>query len=148
MTLQLRKHDVIRGFSVLFFLWALGLNLALAGTKSEPSQPANSACRIEPADYKGWHAQRLSNRWDQLILLPQNGGRLIQVIFAGHSYLFVNPKYEGKYLPPDQSQWFNYGGDKLWLLPEKGRRTTLARGFRPTRRRALLLSKSFGRAAL
>jgi hypothetical protein len=118
MTLQLRKHDVIRGFSVLFFLWALGLNLALAGTKSEPSQPANSACRIEPADYKGWHAQRLSNRWDQLILLPQNGGRLIQVIFAGHSYLFVNPKYEGKYLPPDQSQWFNYGGDKLWLLPE------------------------------
>jgi hypothetical protein len=54
----------------------------------------------------------------QLIVLPQNGGRLMQVIFAGHSYLFVNPKYEGKYLPPDQSQWFNYGGDKLWLLPE------------------------------
>ena len=42
----------------------------------------------------------------------------MQVIFAGHSYLFVNPKYEGKYLPPSQSQWFNYGGDKLWLLPE------------------------------
>jgi hypothetical protein len=52
------------------------------------------------------------------MVLPQNGGRLIQVIFAGHSYLFVNPKYEGKYLPPSQSQWFNYGGDKLWLLPE------------------------------
>ena len=31
---------------------------------------------------------------------------------------FVNPKYEGKYLPPDPSRWFNYGGDKLWLLPE------------------------------
>src|SRR5260221_12008304 len=42
----------------------------------------------------------------------------MQVIFAGHSYLFVNPKYEGKYLPPSESQWFNYGGDKLWLLPE------------------------------
>jgi hypothetical protein len=42
----------------------------------------------------------------------------MQVIFGGHSYLFVNPKYEGKYLPPDPSQWFNYGGDKLWLLPE------------------------------
>ena len=25
----------------------------------------------------------------------------MQVIFAGHPYLFVNPKYEGKYLPPD-----------------------------------------------
>ena len=38
--------------------------------------------------------------------------------FAGHPYLFVNPKYEGKYLPPSEGQWFNYGGDKLWLLPE------------------------------
>jgi hypothetical protein len=73
---------------------------------------------VEPADYKGWHAQRLSNRWVELLVLPQNGGRLIQVSFAGHSYLFVNPKYEGKYLPPTESQWFNYGGDKLWLLPE------------------------------
>jgi hypothetical protein len=42
----------------------------------------------------------------------------MQVIFNGHSYLFNNPKYEGKYLPPDPSKWFNYGGDKLWLLPE------------------------------
>jgi hypothetical protein len=30
----------------------------------------------------------------------------------------VNPKLAGKYLPPTSSQWFNYGGDKLWLLPE------------------------------
>ena len=42
----------------------------------------------------------------------------MQVIFAGHPYLFVNPKFEGKYVPPDPSRWFNYGGDKLWLLPE------------------------------
>ena len=42
----------------------------------------------------------------------------MQVIFNGHPFLFVNPKYEGKYLPPDPSKWFNYGGDKLWLLPE------------------------------
>ena len=42
----------------------------------------------------------------------------MQVIFVGHSFLFVNPEYEGKYLPPDPSRWFNYGGDKLWLLPE------------------------------
>jgi hypothetical protein len=58
------------------------------------------------------------NRWVQLIVVPQNGGRLMQVIFEGHPYLFVDPKYEGKYLPPSQSEWFNYGGDKLWLLPE------------------------------
>jgi hypothetical protein len=60
----------------------------------------------------------MSNPWLQLIIVPQNGGRLMQVIFAGHPYLFVNPKYAGKYLPPNSDQWFNYGGDKIWLLPE------------------------------
>ncbi len=75
-------------------------------------------CAVQPVDYKGWHAQQLSNRWVQLVVLPQNGGRLIQVTFAGHPYLFVNPKFAGKYLPPSSSDWFNYGGDKIWLLPE------------------------------
>jgi len=42
----------------------------------------------------------------------------MQVSFNGHDLLFVNPKLAGKYLPPSQDQWFNYGGDKLWLLPE------------------------------
>ncbi|PYX42666.1 MAG: hypothetical protein DMG81_01165, partial [Acidobacteria bacterium] len=32
--------------------------------------------------------------------------------------LFVNPKFAGKYLPPNVGEWFNYGGDKVWLLPE------------------------------
>jgi hypothetical protein len=40
------------------------------------------------------------------------------VSFAGHPYLFVNPKLAGTYRPPATGQWFNYGGDKLWLLPE------------------------------
>ena len=118
MTLHLRKPDGLRRFSVLLLLAVLEITPAFAQTKSESHQPGSSSCHVEAADYKGWHAQRLSNRWVQLMVLPQNGGRLIQVTFAGHSYLFVNPKYEGKYLPPTQSQWFNYGGDKLWLLPE------------------------------
>jgi hypothetical protein len=73
---------------------------------------------VQSLDYRGWHAQQMSNRWVQLIIVPQNGGRLMQVTFAGHSYLFVNPKFAGKYLPPSSNEWFNYGGDKLWLLPE------------------------------
>ena len=80
--------------------------------------PKSTDCRIEAVDYKGWQAQQISNRWVQLIVVPQNGGRLMQVTFAGHSYLFVNPKLAGKYFQPSSSQWFNYGGDKLWLLPE------------------------------
>lgn len=80
--------------------------------------PSANACRIEAVDYKGWQAQQISNRWVQLIVVPQNGGRLMQVNFSGHSYLFVNPKLAGTYQPPNANQWFNYGGDKLWLLPE------------------------------
>jgi hypothetical protein len=118
MKVQLRNPGLRRVFLILLFLETLGPNIVLARSDSGAVQSKTSVCQIEPTDYRGWHAQRLSNRWVQLIVVPQNGGRLMQVVFAGHSYLFVNPKYEGKYLPPDQSQWFNYGGDKLWLLPE------------------------------
>jgi hypothetical protein len=79
---------------------------------------SSTDCRVENVDYKGWKAQQISNRWVQLVIVPQNGGRLMQVTFDGHAYLFVNPKLAGKYMPPTQNQWFNYGGDKLWLLPE------------------------------
>src|SRR5262249_47320259 len=40
------------------------------------------------------------------------------VTFAGHAFLFVNSKFAGKYVPPTTGKWFNYGGDKLWPLPE------------------------------
>lgn len=82
------------------------------------SKPQSPGCQVEDVEYKGWHAQQVSNRWVQLIVVPQNGGRLMQVTFAGHAYLFVNPRLAGKYFPPSSNQWFNYGGDKLWLLPE------------------------------
>jgi hypothetical protein len=77
-------------------------------------------CSIGPDNYKGWHAQRLANQWVTLEIVPQLGGRLMQVSFGPHSYLFVNPVYEGKYFPPSQAagKWFNYGGDKIWPLPE------------------------------
>jgi hypothetical protein len=107
----------MRRFAVAWFLLLLNPNAASAG--STPDKGAqSSSCRVEAVNYKGWSAEQLSNRWLKLEVVPQNGGRLMQVVFNGHSYLFVNPEYEGKYLPPDPSKWFNYGGDKLWLLPE------------------------------
>lgn len=92
----------------------LGFSSALA----QSNAANNGQCRVEAINYKGWQAQQISNRWVQLVLVPQNGGRLMQVTFGGHSYLFVNPKFAGKYFPPSSNEWFNYGGDKLWLLPE------------------------------
>jgi hypothetical protein len=87
-----------------------------APQKNEAAESAN--CRVEPVEYMGWKAQQASNPWIKLIFVPQNGGRLMQVVFDGHPYLFVNQKYAGKYLPPSNKEWFNYGGDKLWVLPE------------------------------
>src|SRR5262249_49708604 len=93
---------------------------ASAARQSPPqvNSGGSAKCRVEAVDYKGWQAQQVSNPWVQLIIVPQNGGRLMQVRFNGHSYLFVNPKLAGKYLPPSQGHWYNYGGDKVWLLPE------------------------------
>jgi hypothetical protein len=105
----------MRHLALVLILFSVGINLASARAADETDQ---SSCRVEPTTYRGWSAQQLSNRWLKLEIVPQNGGRLMQVIFAGHPFLFVNPEYEGKYLPPSQSHWFNYGGDKLWLLPE------------------------------
>jgi len=90
----------------------------MAQTRAQAKPTVNAECRVESVDYKGWQAQQVSNRWVQLVIVPQNGGRLMQVSFHGHAYLFVNPKLAGKYMPPAQDVWFNYGGDKLWLLPE------------------------------
>src|SRR5580693_1497135 len=104
--------------SAISFLMTLGMAGMAVHAIGQSTQDKSSDCHVEATDYKGWHAQQISNRWVQLIVVPQNGGRLMQVTFGGHSYLFVNPKFAGKYLPPSTSQWFNYGGDKLWLLPE------------------------------
>jgi len=117
MAWLIEGEQMMRHFALVLFSSLVSLNVAPAQTTGQPNQP-DSPCRIEATNYKGWSAQQLSNRWVKLEVVPQNGGRLMQVVFAGHPFLFVNPEYEGKYLPPDPSRWFNYGGDKLWLLPE------------------------------
>jgi hypothetical protein len=96
----------------------LGLIALTSAIGRAQTTAPNIECHIGEVDYQGWHAEQLSNRWLQLVIVPQNGGRLIQVTFSSHPYLFVNPKIAGKYFPPSSDQWFNYGGDKLWLLPE------------------------------
>jgi hypothetical protein len=87
---------------------------------------SHSPCRMQPTTFEGWKAEELFNDWVRLTFVPQLGGRLMQVEFGGHRYLFVNPKYRGRYFPPvnsaqqhdQQHEWINYGGDKLWPLPE------------------------------
>ncbi len=84
------------------------------------SLAASAACTVQPAVYEGWQAQQVANEWVQLTFVPQLGGRLMQLTFNGHPYLFVNPVYKGKYVSPAEAagRWINYGGDKIWPLPE------------------------------
>jgi hypothetical protein len=105
-------------FLVAVLLATFNPAMVMAQTGAQAKPTVNAECRVESVDYKGWQAQQVSNRWVQLVIVPQNGGRVMQVSFHGHAYLFVNPKLAGKYMPPSQDVWFNYGGDKLWLLPE------------------------------
>jgi hypothetical protein len=83
---------------------------------------SHEPCKIQSITYEGWPAEQLSNQWLTLTIVPQLGGRVMQVTFAGHPYLFVNPRLTGKYFPPlnpgDKPNWYNYGGDKIWPMPE------------------------------
>jgi hypothetical protein len=117
MTIYLDGPNRGRSCASIFLYLITASALSLAQPVQVPNQPTGE-CRVEAVEYRGWHAQQLSNQWVQLIVVPQNGGRLMQVIFGGHSYLFVNPELAGKYFPPTEGKWFNYGGDKLWPLPE------------------------------
>ena len=101
--------------------------LAIAAIASQcaafaAGSPVHPLCRVNAVKFEGWNAEQLSNEWLRLTIVPQIGGRLMQVEFAGHPYLFVNPKYKGKYISPAEAaklgRWINYGGDKLWPLPE------------------------------
>ncbi|HTV59511.1 MAG TPA: hypothetical protein VMJ93_11635 [Verrucomicrobiae bacterium] len=80
------------------------------------------SCRVVEKKFDGWQAVEMSNKWITLTIVPQLGGRLMQIEFAGHAFLFVNPQFKGKYFPPTlgagQGKWFNYGGDKIWPMPE------------------------------
>jgi hypothetical protein len=77
-------------------------------------------CSVQAVFYQGWEGQQVKNPWVTLTFVPQLGGRLMQVEFNGHPYLFVNPKYRGKYVSPEEAKggWINYGGDKIWPMPE------------------------------
>ena len=79
-----------------------------------------SPCKVQPTVFEGWQAQQMSNDWVELMFVPQLGGRLMQVSFNGHAYLFNNLVYKGKYISPEEAngRWINYGGDKIWPLPE------------------------------
>jgi hypothetical protein len=103
--------------SALIALSIFGLRAAVLA-QAAPSR--HRPCEIRATEFEGWKAQEISNEWSRIIIVPQLGGRLMQVSFDGHEFIFVNPKYKGQCFPASSAngKWFNYGGDKIWPMPE------------------------------
>jgi hypothetical protein len=78
---------------------------------------------VQETNYLGWKAEEMSNPWVKLEIVPQIGGRLIQVTFGGHDFLYINPLLQGQVIPlgSNGDGDRNYGGDKIWPLPEGNR---------------------------
>jgi hypothetical protein len=90
---------------------------------SAPNAPSErSAAQVEEANYKGWKCLKLSNADTEVCLAPEIGGRIIQYVYMGHPFLWVNKKLEGKIFPISENNklenWKSYGGDKVWLAPQ------------------------------
>lgn len=113
--------SVLRTAAVAAFCaLALRQPLLAAPAPVKAAAPPASHCTVQPVNYDGWKAEQMSNRWVKLIFVPQLGGRLMQVTFGGHDYIFVNDQLKGQVTTPDTEhhRWYNYGGDKIWPMPE------------------------------
>lgn len=73
----MKRVRVLTGLSLLS-----PLLLAPSPGRAQTTAPRQSSCRIEPTTFRAWHAQQLVNEWVTLTIVPQLGGRLMQVAFA------------------------------------------------------------------
>ena len=108
-----------------FLEWVTFLALvALPASLPLQCQAASNAastpgCNVQATNYLGWTAEELANPWVKLEIVPQIGGRLIQVTFGGHDFLYINPQLKGQVITEGKGDdERNYGGDKIWPLPE------------------------------
>ncbi len=100
----------------------LMLSLLASGATLFGQNPVAETCTVQTVTWNGWKTVQMANSWVTLSIVPQLGGRLMQVTFDGYDYLWVNEQLKGQYFAPEvsaeQRRWFNYGGDKIWPMPE------------------------------
>ena len=72
--------------------------------------------------YRGWDTLELTNGLVEVQVVPEIGGRVIQVKLDNYEYLFVNDELAGCSPPASgvgpEGEWLNYGGEKLWPAPQ------------------------------
>ena len=74
-SVRLARQIVEAVFVMAILLGGAKTAPAVAQTTPQSKFAGNVACHVESIDYKGWKAQQISNRWVQLIIVAQNGGR-------------------------------------------------------------------------
>lgn len=82
----------------------------------------DSTCAIGATNYKGWKSLRLTNGILDLFVVPEIGGRIIQLRLGGREYFYVNSRHIGQVYGQDENNfeagWKNYGGCKVWPAPQ------------------------------
>lgn len=80
------------------------------------------ACTLTQEEYEGWKAIRLSNGIIELFIVPEIGGRIIQLRLGSRNFFYVNSRHQGRIYGPDENcftaGWKNYGGSKVWPAPQ------------------------------
>jgi len=89
---------------------------------AEAGSAHNHPCKLGKMNFEGWPAYELANGLLQLFVVPEIGGRLIQMRLGDQPFLYINPQLRGQFFPPEQigpdSDWKNYGGSKVWPAPQ------------------------------
>jgi hypothetical protein len=82
----------------------------------------NDPCALAKVNFEGWQAFELANGLVQVFVVPEIGGRIIQLRVGEESFLYINPRLRGQVLPTAQdgpdAGWKNYGGSKVWPAPQ------------------------------
>ena len=100
-----------RIYRVFFVVLCLALLLA-----------TSAWAQVKKSQYKGWSSLALDNGIIEVQVVPEIGGRVIQLRLGDFEYLWVNEDLAGK--PPTPTRltadggWLNYGGDKVWPAPQ------------------------------
>lgn len=72
--------------------------------------------------FEHWSVYTLKNEWLNICVVPQIGGRILQIEMGGYPFLFVNEKLldypmDCSRLGPE-NKWLNFGGEKIWPAPQ------------------------------
>lgn len=82
----------------------------------------STACHVNVTNYEGWKALRLANGILELFVVPEIGGRIVQLRLGKADYFYLNPRHLGRIYTQKENSfeegWKNYGGSKVWPAPQ------------------------------